>query len=792
MGGAITNPTKRTTVERRKLRTSLYTKLRAGKTLPIAAAELGLPHSTALEWTNLAIKAGKLPAGVKMTGNRGGGPKPKRPKAPTRAQKEEKLAQRERFKEHMVEGDTYLQAAEKEGVPRSTAYGWALALISAGIVKDAMIHRVSGAEADQLRAAVLTMVSEGHSLANTARHYGVGYSTVQTWARDAGLTGKDKILQTSGPLAPAPIPYAELSPRGVRWLQPNGDGFGAFRVEALQRDDLPWAAETGDRILQLYRSPEDEYVVLNAPPGVGKSTLITHDFLAWVECLERAHGRELTALLGHRQMTKASAYIKRLRATFSHNERLIETFGRFRPETSRMAAWSTEEILIEPLSWAALGEKESTFTAGAYEAALLSGRFRINCWDDVIDESNTGTAEAREKLADWWWQTAETRQNEGGLTILSNARYGPEDLSWYVTQDIDENDLDDDGEPRPLYVRIRWAAHDDANCREEAGHQVQRRDLPDGEPETLYPQPWPAGCLLDPKRVSYKKLRHAKIKNEKRYRLVYQQEDSDPVGFLAQRVWFEGGTDAAGVPYPGMFVPERRFGADPRPAVGDGQRQLPAVSVMTCDPSGSRYWVVAHWLVYPDGAHVLYRAVRRPMQAPDLLYRQNDGTYTGYFEEMWSLAAPAGLAPTYAIVEAHGTQKWLTQYPFVAEWMAQRGVFLIPHATGMNKNDPDRGVEMLRPLYQSGRVEIPYFGPEEVYFADAWRQEACSWPEGGTSDIIMAHWFLLYRLPNLMVAQVQDDEEELSPDVPAWARSSQPAWAKEAQSRDRDRMVVAR
>jgi hypothetical protein len=54
----------------------------------------------------------------------------------------------------------------------------------------------------------------------------------------------------------------------------------------------------------------------------------------------------------------------------------------------------------------------------------------------------------------------------------------------------------------------------------------------------------------------------------------------------------------------------------------------------------------------------------------------------------------------------------------------------------------------------------------------------------------MGHWFLVYRLPNLVVVRASQNEEE-SPHPP-WAEVRRPGWLpKETKSRDRDIKVVA-
>ena len=43
----------------------------------------------------------------------------------------------------------------------------------------------------------------------------------------------------------------------------------------------PWQIEATERIFELFETPEEEYVVINAPPGSGKSTFFAKVLPAW-------------------------------------------------------------------------------------------------------------------------------------------------------------------------------------------------------------------------------------------------------------------------------------------------------------------------------------------------------------------------------------------------------------------------------------------------------------------------------------------------------------------------------
>jgi hypothetical protein len=596
-------------------------------------------------------------------------------------------------------------------------------------------------------------IDKNYSNRAACAEMGISEGTGLGWWRNRGGSEARRRALMENP--PDPKPYDELHFEVQRCVRE----FPAFdRRYFPEFHFAPWSARVAESLSDWYYSEEDEWTTLEAPPGSGKSTIL-HRILTWIAVRERTYGREPTILVGHRAERMAKRYVSRIRHWLEFKAQLVEDFGRFKPRQTRGVMWSAEEFLVEPLTWEDRQEKEPTVSAGSYDGALLSGRFKVVAWDDLLDKANSSSADQRKQVIDWWEQEAETRLEPGGLGILSGARYGPDDLVHHVTSMIDPDEMENE-EPRRLYHRLRFPAHDDALCngREHLG-------------------PWPKGCLLDPQRLNYKKLRNQMIKNEGRYRLIFQQEDVDPEGFLADPVWFVGGEDSKGWRYPGCFDRERMFGQLPK------KDTPPALSCITADPASTRFWAVVHWLGYRDGTQAVLNAVRRPMSAPELLYGEVVGgrwQFSGYLEDFYQDGLKVGHAPRYVIVETRAAQTYLLQYPFVREWAQQRGVTLIPHDTNRsNKADPNFGVQASNgPVYKEGRLRLPYAGYEEKLFADNFQREAVSFPEGATSDIVMAHWFYTFRLPQLLTAETEEPE---SSDLPEWITDSGvPGWARDS------------
>lgn len=558
---------------------------------------------------------------------------------------------------------------------------------------------------------------------------------------------KERIAQE---LPPDPIPYDELTEDAKKGLE----DFRFFSHRYLGLEFEPWTEELAASLLEAYESPDDEYLVVNVAYGAGKSTVVTYAFPVWVICRQRAMMKEPTIFLGHRAEERAKWYLGRIRQTFTQNRDLISAYGRFKPDNKGATAWATNEIVVEPVDWQVLKEKEPTIAIGSQTGAVMGGHYGLVLWDDLVDDKNSTTAGQRSTLREFFTGTAESRLRTGGTLALIGARFGPEDLSHDRLSEVYDDELDEHGQPKKTYRRIVYKAHYEELCTTE-----HPRDL----------KPWPESCLLSPRFVPWQRIKKAKL-DERKFLLRYQQEDVDPEGSLADPMWFEGGEDKKGLFVPGCFDRERSF--------GQAKPEAPELSAIVVDPSASKWWAVLHFLVYADGTQLVFRGKRAAMQAPDLIYREASGEFTGLLEDWYQATKSTANVPRFLIVEQNAQQKWLTQYEFVRTWAQNRGIVLLPHQTNrIGKADPDRGVEMNRNLYRDGRIRLPYMGIEEKFLADAFKREATSWPEGDSSDLVMAHWFLTYNLQNLLAASQLDDHRPS--DSPEWAHEGPPEWASD-------------
>ena len=190
------------------------------------------------------------------------------------------------------------------------------------------------------------------------------------------------------------------------------------------------------------------------------------------------------------------------------------------------------------------------------------------------------------------------------------------------------------------------------------------------------------------------------------------------------------------------------------PKSPDGGYSLvpPLVSVMTVDPSPTKYWAIQWWIYQPaTEMRWLMDMHRSQLQADEFLdFDYNRGIHSGILEEWVNTSVSLNPRSTHVIVETNAAQRFLLQYDHVRRWMALRGVEIVPHDTHRNKSDPELGVDSIRQHYQFGRVRLPYKRDSDGFILTRRLiAEVTTYPHGRTDDIVMAHWFLEWNLPRI-------------------------------------------
>lgn len=560
---------------------------------------------------------------------------------------------------------------------------------------------------------------------------------------------------------PDPQTVSALKPEAARALE----DFEFFRLRYFGHVSMPWQIEAAERAVQLLGSENTELVVVNCPPGSGKTTLFAHDIPAWLTCRDR----QIRGIIGSRTARQAEVYTARLRRTFERRipvqakERekaqglavdatgvLIDDFGRFKPERSEL--WTREHFIVAQVNDVMVSEKEPTWTAFGMDSGSLGWRVDYFTWDDLVDKS-TRSMEAEEQQQIWWDDEAESRLEPAGCGILQGQRLRSTDLYRY---NLNKRVMNDEGDETdtPVYDHIIFKAHYDEECQGDHGPGAK---------------PYPEGCLLDPLRLGWRVLQQKKANGK--FETVYQQQDVNTADVLVQKVWIDGGRGRDGTDHPGCW--DKTRGLCELPAGLDG----PLVSVATADPSPTRFWSIQWWAYHPaTEQRFLLDLIRQGMDAPDFLdFDHNNGVFHGVMEEWQQRSHDLGIPITHWVVEANAAQRFMLQYEHVKRWKALRSVEVIPHQTHRNKADPKMGVTAIAPHYQYGRVRLPGKGMARIASFKL-IDEVTRWGEDyrGTDDCVMAHWFFEYNLPNLVGF-----------DVSKLPRMARPTWTRADYERAR-------
>jgi hypothetical protein len=513
--------------------------------------------------------------------------------------------------------------------------------------------------------------------------------------------------------------------------------FAYFRRRYLGRRTVGWQTDAANKVVEAIErgetSDDEQRMVINAPPGSGKSTTFTHDIPVWLIVRNRgirimlgseasgiatAYSRRVRTTLARRIPIKASTRELRMGTAFDAEVTLAADFGDFKPGNDLI--WRAGEFTVLPDDDSDPDEKEATVTAYGRDSEFLGGRFDVVIWDDVVTVKNMRTESLRNDLFVWWDTTAESRVEPGGVFILQGQRIAAGDLYRYCL-----NKREVDG--TPTYQHLKYRAHDDSKC---PGHHHRQAA-------------WPETCLLDPRRLPWKKIAAIREQDGRLFEVVYQQGDVDPEATMIDRLWIDGGEDDKGQIWPGCRTDEV-LGDIPE-VFRDGS----AWSVMTVDPSPTKWWGIL-WLAYHPATdqRLLVAAERRKMPSNQLLDMDLDsGAFKGIAEDWRKKALEVGLPLDGMFVERNAAQRFMLQSSIWNRWTQTYGVPILPHDTHSNKNDPQYGMSVLVAPVKSGRYRLPRRAtPHEEGVVERLIHEATHYPAVEDSDLLMALWFFEHHL----------------------------------------------
>jgi hypothetical protein len=593
--------------------------------------------------------------------------------------------------------------------------------------------------------------AKGLNQAKAARLASISAASVARYEKKHPDRGNYRRIARMARNQPDPRKEYQLPARAKRALE----DFNYFQLIYLGRIGLPWQEESAQMIDELLRTEQKEYVVVNAPPGAGKSSHFTYALPLWLTVKDRA----IRGLIGSATAKLASAYTANIRRALETTLPILaddedrlkgiavdaeatisEDFGRFKP--TEHESWTKDAFIVEQFDGSSITSKEPTWTAVGRDQEFIGGRYDFCMWDDLVTSNRLRTLEIIEKDRDWWDTYAERRLEPGGLLILQGQRMGASDLYRYAL-DMEVVEIDDEDEDEPddeEGVALRVAQDGTRRKYHHIIYKAHYLELCKGkETHKLTAAPYPEGCLLSPRRVSWRELSSIQKRRPDMYAQVFQQEDVSTDEVLVDPAWINGyGTN------PGCWDKERARLEYP------SNLAPPNFSVVSVDPSPTRYWGITWWLYNQSSDQwILIDLEKKRLDAPDFLdWNSNENRFTGLMDEWQRVSREIGIPITHWIIERNGAQRYLYAYDHVRRWQSLNSVQIIPHDTYRNKTDEEFGVQMIAPNFKFGRVRLPGKGASRAYSIRL-VDEVTRYPQGITTDLTMSTWFAMFQMQYL-------------------------------------------
>jgi len=455
--------------------------------------------------------------------------------------------------------------------------------------------------------------------------------------------------------------------------------------------------------------------------------------------------REPQISIGYTEKNEPTAYKRGLAILqeLSANERLIHDFGRFKP-TDSLYPWAMGAFTIRQRK--ELGDSPTFSAFGAGGGSILGWRFNILVNDDPVTVENSASEQLRKSLLDWFNAAAKTCPTPLPLT-LNQYLFKHFLIGTVFRMDDLYHTIEKGGEFKVLHLMAvldealgttispRYAYENPADLEEKALHSTHFAELK---------------ADIDAHLVT--NLYAFKYGTEGGSKAFYQRYQNIAVDLEAQEwkdVFFTGGSLPNGEEYPGCFDDEYTLGEfDPNwclvtaldPQSGSKSASSARVGLVTLgaayDDPDDWYLINIDWGKFKQQSSDPYARTQMSILVHDLVTYNSLGVIE-------TNAAQAGLIDG-AKLEAQ-----------------RRGVHIRvrPFHTGKNKLDPDVGLESLMPMFEQGRVHLPYKFPSDQKKSQELQREFTMQGAYPYTDLMMAFWFAAWTLKRRLKARRQRREE---------------------------------
>jgi predicted phage terminase large subunit-like protein len=222
----------------------------------------------------------------------------------------------------------------------------------------------------------------------------------------------------------------ELSRSTDPWASPWGteyghiEGIANFGEYVFLNKPARHHAEMLEKMMDaIYRRKN---TVIEMPRGGAKTTWANTTAGSW---LVGEYPDIRIGLISNTSL-QSKDFSRAVRWTLESNPRYREVFGDCVSETK----WTDQEWLRKGSKWH--GSKDVTMYAQGVGGAIISKRFDVIICDDILDEENTATPEAREKVEKWFWQTLYPCLAPDGVIVVIGTRWAESDLYEVLTTPV--------------------------------------------------------------------------------------------------------------------------------------------------------------------------------------------------------------------------------------------------------------------------------------------------------------------------------------------------------------------
>lgn len=167
--------------------------------------------------------------------------------------------------------------------------------------------------------------------------------------------------------------------------------------------------------------------VVLEPRGAAKTTWGNTALLAWLI----SKFPDLRVALVSNTTKQAYDFSRAIRWTFENSSRHREIFG----DGVSPTKWTDAEWLHRESRWH--GSKDVTLFAAGAGSAIISKRFDLILCDDILDEENSSSPEAREKVETWFFKTLMPCLTPDGVVVMLGTRWADEDIYQKLSDPVE-------------------------------------------------------------------------------------------------------------------------------------------------------------------------------------------------------------------------------------------------------------------------------------------------------------------------------------------------------------------